>query len=71
MCAFISFVSYCTYHPFSSTNFMAYTRGAAAGYDAWAKIGNIGWDWKSVFPYFKKVFQSSIYMFLHGLNDIP
>ncbi|KAF9567995.1 alcohol oxidase [Agrocybe pediades] len=38
----------------SSTNFMAYTRGAAAGYDAWAKLGNPGWDWKGVFPYFKK-----------------
>ena len=34
---------------------MAYTRGAAATYDAWAKLGNPGWDWDGVFPYFKKV----------------
>ncbi|KAF8815763.1 alcohol oxidase [Phlegmacium glaucopus] len=38
----------------SSTNFMAYTRGAAVTYDAWAALGNIGWDWDNVFPYFKK-----------------
>ena len=34
---------------------MAYTRGAAATYDAWAQLGNPGWDWNGVFPYFKKV----------------
>jgi choline dehydrogenase len=33
---------------------MAYTRGAAATYNAWAALGNIGWDWTNVFPYFKK-----------------
>jgi len=38
----------------SSTNFMAYTRGAGVTYDAWAKLGNPGWDWNSVYPFFKK-----------------
>ncbi|KIK51446.1 hypothetical protein GYMLUDRAFT_64819 [Collybiopsis luxurians FD-317 M1] len=38
----------------SSTNFMAYTRGAGVTYDAWAKLGNNGWDWNGVYPYFKK-----------------
>ncbi|KDQ51259.1 GMC oxidoreductase, partial [Jaapia argillacea MUCL 33604] len=38
----------------SSTNFMAYTRGSAAPFDQWAAIGNSGWDWESVYPYFKK-----------------
>lgn len=41
----------------TSTNFMAYTRGAAAPYDQWAAIGNEGWDWNSVLPYFKKSIQ--------------
>ncbi|TFK36191.1 hypothetical protein BDQ12DRAFT_686983 [Crucibulum laeve] len=38
----------------SSTNFMAYTRGAATTYDSWAALGNHGWDWNGVYPYFKK-----------------
>ncbi|TFK52656.1 alcohol oxidase [Heliocybe sulcata] len=38
----------------SSTNFMAYTRGSAAPYDEWAAIGNEGWGWNDVYPYFKK-----------------
>ncbi|KDQ51283.1 aryl-alcohol oxidase, partial [Jaapia argillacea MUCL 33604] len=38
----------------SSTNFMAYTRGSAAPFDKWAEIGNAGWDWEGVYPYFKK-----------------
>ncbi|KZT25424.1 GMC oxidoreductase [Neolentinus lepideus HHB14362 ss-1] len=38
----------------SSTNFMAYTRGSAAPYDQWAAIGNEGWGWSDVYPYFKK-----------------
>ncbi|KAK7035464.1 hypothetical protein VNI00_011757 [Paramarasmius palmivorus] len=39
----------------SSTNFMAYTRGCAAGYNAWEALGNEGWGWDSgVFDYFKK-----------------
>ncbi|ESK96636.1 choline dehydrogenase [Moniliophthora roreri MCA 2997] len=31
----------------SSTNFMAYTRGCAAGYNAWEALGNEGWGWDS------------------------
>ncbi len=39
----------------SSTNGMVYVRGQAADYDAWADLGNSGWDWQSVLPYFKKL----------------
>jgi choline dehydrogenase len=32
----------------SSLNGMVYLRGAAADYDVWAYLGNVGWDWASV-----------------------
>lgn len=38
----------------SSTNAMAYVRGNSADYDEWAALGNKGWDYESVLPYFKK-----------------
>ena len=38
----------------SCLNGMIYVRGAAADYDHWAYLGNAGWDYASVLPYFKK-----------------
>lgn len=38
----------------SSTNAMAYVRGNRADFDEWAALGNTGWDYASVLPYFKK-----------------
>ena len=38
----------------SSTNAMAYVRGNAADYDGWAALGNSGWSYKEVLPYFKR-----------------
>jgi choline dehydrogenase len=33
---------------------MVYIRGDKAQYDAWEKLGNQGWNWDSVFSYYKK-----------------
>jgi len=38
----------------SSLNAMIYIRGNKADYDTWAYLGNTGWDYESVLPYFKK-----------------
>lgn len=38
----------------SSTNAMAYVRGNRADYDEWANLGNEGWAFDEVLPYFKK-----------------
>ncbi|MDD7973184.1 GMC family oxidoreductase [Roseinatronobacter alkalisoli] len=38
----------------SSINGMLYLRGQAADYDTWAQMGNTGWGWDDVLPYFLK-----------------
>src|ERR1700710_245882 len=38
----------------SSINGMIYMRGNAADYDQWRQLGNQGWDYDSVLPFFKK-----------------
>ncbi|KAF1931901.1 GMC oxidoreductase [Didymella exigua CBS 183.55] len=38
----------------SVINGMVYDRGSAADYDAWEALGNPGWGWNDLEPYFKK-----------------
>lgn len=38
----------------SSTNAMAYVRGNPADYNEWAALGNHGWSYEEILPYFKK-----------------
>ncbi|OHW89629.1 choline dehydrogenase [Colletotrichum incanum] len=38
----------------STVNAMIFDRGMPSNYDAWAALGNTGWDFETLFPYFKK-----------------
>ncbi len=38
----------------SSINGLVYVRGQSHDYDQWRQLGNVGWSWDDVLPYFKK-----------------
>ncbi|KAF6822282.1 choline dehydrogenase [Colletotrichum musicola] len=38
----------------STINAMIFDRGMPSNYDAWAALGNEGWDYQGLLPYFKK-----------------
>ncbi len=39
----------------SAINAMCYIRGHARDYDIWRQLGNVGWAWDDVLPYFKRI----------------
>lgn len=39
----------------TAVNGQFFDRGAAEDYDRWESLGNPGWNWNALFPYFKKV----------------
>jgi choline dehydrogenase len=43
----------------SSINGLIYVRGQAQDYDGWAALGNRGWSWSDVRPYFRKMERNS------------
>ena len=47
----------------SSINAMVFVRGQAADFDDWAALGNTGWGWNDVLPWFRKLEDSE-----HGPN---
>ncbi len=38
----------------SSLNGLLYVRGQKEDYDRWRQMGNVGWDWESILPLFKR-----------------
>ena len=52
----------------SSINAMVYTRGNPYDYDHWAALGNVGWSYADVLPYFKRAENSECFgaTALHG-----
>lgn len=38
----------------SAINYLMYVRGSKKDYDGWEAMGNSGWGWKGMLPYFKK-----------------
>ncbi|RDW78651.1 GMC family oxidoreductase [Aspergillus mulundensis] len=38
----------------STINGMSYTRAEDVQIDNWEVVGNVGWNWKNLFPYYKK-----------------
>jgi choline dehydrogenase len=49
----------------SSINAMVFVRGQPRDFDDWAALGNPGWAWSDVLPYFKKLEDSA-----HGPNAL-
>ena len=49
----------------SAINYLMYVRGSKADYDGWAALGNKGWDWQGMLPYFKK------HQYLENLEKAP
>ncbi|KAA0194287.1 hypothetical protein HAZT_HAZT000663, partial [Hyalella azteca] len=39
----------------STVNGMLFVRGSGYDFDSWKDLGNEGWDYRSVLPYFKKL----------------
>jgi choline dehydrogenase len=49
----------------SSINAMIYMRGQREDYDYWASLGNHGWSWDEVLPYFRRVED-----YAHGADEL-
>jgi choline dehydrogenase-like flavoprotein len=45
----------------SGINYLMYVRGSRKDYDGWRDLGNEGWGWNDLVPYFRK----------HQILDLP
>jgi choline dehydrogenase-like flavoprotein len=48
---------------------MVFDRGSKSDYDSWAALGNEGWDWDGLLPYFKKVFSPFVLVSFDALGQ--
>ncbi|QWD61117.1 GMC family oxidoreductase [Polynucleobacter sp. MWH-UH35A] len=55
----------------SAINAMIYTRGHRSDYDHWASLGNVGWSYDELLPYFKKSENNTTFKNLFHGNDGP
>ena len=55
----------------SAINAMIYTRGHPSDYDHWAFLGNVGWSYEEMLPYFKKSENNATFKNLFHGNDGP
>ncbi|KAI0844742.1 putative GMC oxidoreductase [Daldinia vernicosa] len=52
-------------------NGLVWTRGSAADFDAWEHLGNPGWGWMDLLPYFRKSENYSVQVDNKSTRDIP
>lgn len=56
----------------TAVNGMFMPRGSKGDYDIWKELGNPGWGWDDLLPYFKKVMYAryKVVMFILTLHEI-
>jgi choline dehydrogenase len=54
----------------STVNGCVWLRGSAADYDQWAELGNRGWAWADMLPYFRKIESDPLGGDLHGIDGL-
>jgi choline dehydrogenase-like flavoprotein len=54
----------------SLLNRMVFDRGSVADYDRWESLGNSGWGWDGLLPFFKKVLSDGSFFPSSFLNRI-
>lgn len=55
----------------SAINAMIYTRGHKSDYDHWANLGNSGWSYDELLPYFKKSENNTVFKDQYHGNNGP
>ncbi|KAI2601722.1 putative GMC oxidoreductase [Hypoxylon sp. NC1633] len=52
-------------------NGLVWTRGSVADYDAWEHLGNPGWGWSDLLPYFRKSESYSTPVYNESVREAP
>ncbi|KAF5583034.1 GMC oxidoreductase [Fusarium pseudocircinatum] len=54
----------------SILNGLCWSRGSVSDYDGWGKLGNKGWSWNDLLPYFKKSEKFTFNVEPHDANEL-